>query len=71
MKINKKIWLGSTPVICEVCRQPLQNHFYDFCMRGGRGWARGCEQCFKSHGCGLGIGKGQKYDLRTLEKLEG
>lgn len=32
-------------------------------------WALMCPSHFKIYGCGLGCGKGQKYDGETLEKI--
>ena len=67
---RKRRLLGSTPVVCDVCRQKFSGVFYDFRLRQGR-WALGCETCFLQQGCGLGEGRGHKYDLTTLEKLGG
>jgi hypothetical protein len=43
-------------------------HFYDFKTTSGP-WAIGCEKCFEKRGMGLGIGRGQKYELKTLKKV--
>jgi hypothetical protein len=32
-------------------------------------WGLGCEKCFKDNNGQLGIGYGQKYNLKTLEKI--
>lgn len=38
----------------------------------GRGsWAYMCVPCHKANGVGLGIGLGQRFDVRTGSKLEG
>ena len=36
-------------------------------------WGILCPRCHKNHGCGLGLGKGQKYELKEAEfvKTEG
>ena len=65
-------WMGSKPASCDICGHRFKDNdrfFYDFAMRQGK-WALGCEKCFKKHGLGLGNGKGQKYDLKTLEKMD-
>jgi hypothetical protein len=30
-------------------------------------WATLCDKCFKDIGVGLGIGKGQKYELKVIK----
>ena len=71
--MKSKRWNGQRPVRCDLCIQPFESaakHFYDFKTSCGP-WALGCEQCFKKFGGTLGLGHGQKYDLKTLVKLEG
>jgi len=34
-------------------------------------WAWMCESCFSERGIGLGVGRGQKFDVQTGKKLEG
>lgn len=34
-------------------------------------WALMCPAAFREFGIGLGTGKGQKYDAKTLEKIDG
>ena len=68
----KKRWMGTKPVRCDICGHKFgdkDEHFYDFATRQGP-WALGCDSCFKKYGIGLGIGRGQKYDVRTLYKVE-
>ena len=62
-------WLSELPNNCQVCGKPFGKHFYD--ANTGMGWGLICDNCFKSHGCSLGIGKGQKYDTKTREKVGG
>lgn len=70
--MRKRKWMGSTPVRCDLCSRELKDgkFFYDFRMQTGP-WALGCEPCFKMYGVGLGLGRGQKYSMATLEKVEG
>lgn len=69
-----KKWFGTWPANCDYCTQPLKETpdgvFYDCKTRLGP-WALLCSVCFEAIGCGLGTGKGQKYDSHTREKLEG
>ena len=68
----KRKWMGKKPVTCEICGHRFDDqdrYFFDFAMRQGK-WALGCEPCFKKHGVGLGSGSGQKYSIRTMDKVE-
>lgn len=65
-----KKWMGTRPVICDVCHRPLAVQFIDGRTILGP-WALMCIHCHAKVGLGLGTGKGQKYDLATLVKLEG
>jgi hypothetical protein len=65
-----KKWISETPVICEMCSKHLVGVFIDGKTRLGP-WAIMCATCHEQVGYGLGLGKGQKYSLTTLEKLEG
>jgi hypothetical protein len=70
MKTNEK-WLSETPPCCEICGKlfnSTDNFFYDFKTWNGS-WGIGCETCFKENEGQLGSGCGQKYDLKTLEKI--
>lgn len=53
-------WLGSEPKACDICTKPIKDTFIDGATRMGP-WGILCPSCHKSHGVGLGIGKGQKY----------
>jgi len=55
---------------CQVCNAEYIDFVYDARMRVGM-WAYMCEDCFNEYGIGLGLGKGQKYDTKTLQKVEG
>ena len=63
-------WVGTEPKNCDICHEPLTRCFYDGKTTMGP-WATMCSSCFSRFGYGLGVGKGQKYDLVTLRKVEG
>jgi hypothetical protein len=68
----KKKWNGSPPDKCDLCHQPMGEHFYDASIPRARGsWGKICSTCFHDNGCRLGEGCGQKYDTITLEKVDG
>lgn len=69
-KTPPKKWQGSKPTNCDLCTMPLKTTFVDGRTKMGP-WGLLCPTCHASHGCGLGTGNGQKYDLKTLVKLEG
>lgn len=71
--MEKKKWLGSWPASCDICTLPLDKveYFVDGRVTGGTAWALMCPVCHYFNGVGLGTGRGQKYDSKTLEKLEG
>lgn len=66
----KKKWKGKVPERCDGCDDILEGTFIDGKTVFGP-WATMCENCHTTHGVGLGLGKGQKYDLKTLEKIMG
>jgi hypothetical protein len=55
---------------CDICKRTIKTYFVDGNTKLG-GWALMCPACFKKYGFGLGVGRGQKYDFETKEKLEG
>jgi hypothetical protein len=66
----EKKWLGTKYTECELCNRPIGKAFID--GRTFRGpWAIMCEECHEELGVGLGLGRGQKYDSKTLLKIEG
>ena len=69
--IMKKKWHGTRLSNCNNCNRPLilMQSFYD--AASDRGWGLFCHQCFTSLGLKLGVGLGQKYDSKTLEKVAG
>lgn len=63
-------WIGTRPERCQICHDPLRSSFVDGKTKWGP-WALMCGTCHRSFGCGLGLGKGQIYDLETLFEVEG
>lgn len=64
-------WLSSKPTKCDLCKGKFRdNTFIDGKTVYGP-WAIMCTTCHSHSGHGLGTGRGQKYNLETLEKLEG
>jgi len=70
-RIQKK-WQGTWPAKCDICGLDLSKDpwFVDGRVVGSS-WALMCIFCFETSGYGLGTGLGQKYDSKTLIKLEG
>ena len=69
VKLKTK-WHGSEE--CDFCQCDVTTkpYFVDGTTRQGP-WACMCPDCFTLHGRGLGTGVGQKYNGRTMEKMEG
>ena len=63
-------WMGQVPRECDLCDVPLVDFWIDGRTMFGS-WANMCIPCHEHMGMGLGTGKGQKYDLKTQEKVEG
>lgn len=63
----KKTWAGET--VCDICGEEIVDTLYDARIREGC-WATLCESCWKVHGIGLGIGKGQKYVVNSQGEFE-
>ena len=66
----KKQWESTAPTECDLCHDDLEDSFIDGKTKYGP-WGIMCSTCHEIYGCGLGLGLGQKYDLKTLDKLEG
>jgi hypothetical protein len=62
--------MGSAPIHCDLCHRALKDVFIDGATVIGA-WAIMCWLCHVRNGRGLGSGKGQKYNLTTLEKIDG
>jgi hypothetical protein len=67
-----KLWMGTRPVTCDICSGRITKTFVDGKTKMGP-WGILCLSCHKSKGCGLGLGKGQRYELKEAEfvKVEG
>ena len=72
METKEKKWMGTWPAKCDLCNDQLaeEEEFIDGRTKEGP-WALMCTMCHIIHGVGLGTGRGQKYDSKTLIKLEG
>lgn len=64
-----KKWMGRKPTNCDICHNGITDWWVDGKTKFGP-WANMCSQCFGKHGIGMGLGKGQKYNANTLEKIE-
>ncbi len=58
-------WLSEPPKVCQLCDCAITKTFIDGRVAGQSSWANMCLNCHHSHGNGLGIGKGQKYELQA------
>ena len=58
-----KFWAGSAPIECDVCRRPILVVFIDGATKSGP-WANMDPACHQRIGVGLGIGKGQRYEMQ-------
>lgn len=64
----QKRWFGTVPDVCQVCFESLENedYFFDSNHQSPHAqrliWGILCEDCFKTLGTGLGIGRGQQYE---------
>ena len=67
---SSKKWHGTWPAECDICAVTLseQDSFIDGRLAMGS-WALLCPGCHIRLGVGLGTGKGQRYDSKTLIKL--
>jgi hypothetical protein len=54
------VWNGSAINKCDLCKRPIANEFVDGATRMGP-WGILCPTCHRTHGQGIGIGKGQRY----------
>ena len=68
--VSVKKWSGSEPVKCDLCGEPFVLYFIDGRTSNGP-WGLMCVECHAEHGVGLGLGRGQKYDLATMIKVDG
>ena len=68
--MHQKYWVSPVPTHCQVCGMILENHFIDGRTFVGY-WTIMCLECHSKDGVGLGLGKGQKYEIKTLKRVEG
>lgn len=59
--MKHKIWIGTSPIKCDLCKEKISLTFIDGKTIYGP-WAFLCPTCHSLAGCGLGIGRGQKYN---------
>lgn len=57
----QKVWVGTAPSKCDICKAELSTEFFDFKVPSVGQWANGCKACFVSYGGRLGTGLGQRY----------
>lgn len=62
-------WLSEAPTNCDICKKAIKGFFTDGRTKEGP-WAIMCDNCHEIAGCGLGLGKGQRYSSKTLKKIE-
>ena len=53
---------------CTLCKRPAGKTMYDGKTKMGP-WAYMCITCYTKYGVGLGLGKGQKYELQEDDGL--
>ena len=53
---------------CDLCHKVLKDTYIDGKTKQGP-WAYMCLSCYKAFGVGLGLGKGQVFDVKTGEQL--
>jgi len=53
---------------CDICKIKIKEEYVDGATAMGP-WANMCLECHKTVGIGLGIGKGQKYNI-TMKELK-
>ncbi len=69
MKIK---WQSKKPEKCDICKSPLDKAVFFVDGKTVFGpWATMCQACHTQHGLGLGQGKGQMFELDTLELAKG
>jgi hypothetical protein len=47
---------------CDICHKPCKQQYIDGKTHRGP-WANMCPTCYTYHGVGLGVGRGQRYEL--------
>jgi hypothetical protein len=54
-------WFGSPITRCDICRDPIIDKFVDGKIAKSGHWGIMCPTCHAVVGCGIGVGKGQRY----------
>jgi hypothetical protein len=62
-----RYWMGSQPEQCDLCQAPLDGEFVDGATVRGP-WAMMCVKCHRMFGHGLGMGRGQRYELGDQDR---
>lgn len=57
-----KEYLGAVPK-CDLCEIAINDCFIDGKTKAGP-WACMCRECHVENGVGLGVGRGQRYNLK-------
>jgi len=69
VRMAVKRWMGRVPAKCDMCEKPIGDAWVDGKTRMGP-WANMCLPCHAKYGVGLGEGRGQMYDAKTLIKIQ-
>ena len=57
-------WHGQAPVKCQMRGEAILTKFVDGSTGSGGPWAIMCDECHKTFGVGLGIGRGQRFVMQ-------
>lgn len=71
--MTEKYWISPAPEKCDICKEPITDTFVDGATKFGP-WGFMCPSCHPKVGCGLGLGRGQKYvkqENGQFKKVEG
>lgn len=60
--------MNGQPTKCDLCGRDLKQQYVDGRTKIGP-WATMCALCHHTHGVGIGIGRGQRFDLKTGKQL--
>ena len=60
--MTNQTWCGPAPETCDICGTPITKVFIDGATNHGP-WGIMCPSCHVFDGRGLGVGRGQKYEL--------
>ena len=62
-------WLSKPPTKCDICNDDFEDGFFIDGKTQQGPWGLLCIGCHERHGRGLGTGRGQMYNLKSLEKV--